>query len=259
MTVIGTNRNLHSGAIYCALLYLWSGQLNAGSHKQPAVLVPYTKPLVSWNNRKQHINNRQIKQKNEQTHIIKKNNSYFAYLGLKGVWVGSTQNRVPLSDSSVTVSSVQLTAWIFSRHFTCSVSTQATETQQVAMDQWSKQEYLNLNLRKNEWSTCVTQRQKHQADAHSVFLWIFSRLCSHPREWWMPLHRFWQRRSHCDLLTDQRCGNGGLKSEPGLLLGCLSTESPADCPLPTKTFCWSDSERPGPDLYDSALSGRNET
>lgn len=148
MTAIGADRNVHSGVIYCALLYLWSGQLNAGSHKQPAVLVSYTKPLVSWNSRKQHINTCAIIQEqispktsqttNNQTHIIQKNPSCFAYLGLKGVWAGSTQNRVPLSDSSVTVSSLQLTAWILSGHFTYSVGTKATETQQVAMDQWSK-------------------------------------------------------------------------------------------------------------------------
>lgn len=82
MTAIGADRNVHSGVIYCALLYLWSGQLNAGSHKQPAVLVSYTKPLVSWNSRKQHINTCAIIQEqispktsqttNNQTHIIQK-------------------------------------------------------------------------------------------------------------------------------------------------------------------------------------------
>lgn len=57
---------------------------------------------------------------------------------MKGVWVVSTKRTFPPSDSSVTVSSPQLTAWIFSWLLTYSVNTQTTEAQQVIADQWKE-------------------------------------------------------------------------------------------------------------------------
>lgn len=39
-------------AVYCTLLYLWSGQVNAGSHKQPGTLVCYSKLPGAWENKK---------------------------------------------------------------------------------------------------------------------------------------------------------------------------------------------------------------
>lgn len=91
----------------------------------------------------------------------------------------------------------------------------------------------------------VSPGQTHvetQRAAHSVFLGLFAHLRPDSYERWTTFHYFLRRRALCDLRTDPWRHNRGLNSDPHHLLSCwpvrlLWAESPAGCPLPTRT-CW---------------------
>lgn len=130
----------HSGsqAFYCLLhtsRYLLSKRLYAGSHKSPETPVCCAVLLVCWQNTCKKWSNSSVittagycefnwKLKDDPLKTEAAN--LWPHLGLKGGRVWSTQKTMPLSDRILTTSSPQLTASIFSSHFTISADLQAT-------------------------------------------------------------------------------------------------------------------------------------
>lgn len=136
----------HSGsqAFSCLLhtsRYLLSKRLYAGSHKSPETPVCCAVLLVCWQNTCKKWSNSSVittagycefnwKLKDDPLKTEAAN--LCPHLGLKGGRAWSTQKTMPLSDRILTTSSPQLTASIFSSHFTISAD---LHTEQVIVDQ----------------------------------------------------------------------------------------------------------------------------